>query len=654
MAHHPSRVQPGAADRPTACARVAALWCLVAAAAVATGQDWLPDTTGPVDHVAGRVLVVPVRANDDNPAVTLTLRLDDTRTVEARVYDVSRLDVAADRCEPSAWLAPPPTLVITPRARGARAAAGGVPTASVLVAEVPADAIGQSIWIERRRIDLRWLPDPELLAERLGVGTPEADDVQHPLASPLPRALREDEGLARLAAPARLDPARRWRATLMLRGLSRDAAAPAARALDAAALLIGDSAAPPAGPGEPAPDGAAAGPGVEADGPARFAVDTLASLQEDRWRVALLRLWEADEALSLAVRERLAGAAYFPTGVSGGGPGTAAPLWCADDASAAELLAAMVDPRASAASRASRARAWLAGQPVLLTWPIDDGPVAVGERRPVLGVLAPFAGGLVSATLPDGTRAAEPFAVERGLSVAAGLRVPLGPAVVPAGGAASGRTGADGAGVLPVTLAFGEATVRAEARGAALAVVPPGADLGPLRSAWTMSDFVADPQRTAARAGLPPPASWTRARLFAAPGSRGEPLQFSLYVECAAGGAAAAAAAVVPGGEADSVRVILDDGAGGGPRVVTVSRDGPVPERVVRSAEAERWAFVMALPSGADAGVGAGSGQVRLALDRTDACGRRTSWPHRVLPWQGTPGGAALSTAAWPDPSRPR
>ena len=40
-------------------------------------------------------------------------------------------------------------------------------------------------------------------------------------------------------------------------------------------------------------------------------------------------------------------------------------------------------------------------------------------------------------------------------------------------------------------------------------------------------------------------------------------------------------------------------------------------------------------------------GTVRIGLDRTDALGRRTSWPRPMLPWQREPGRVAIDTSAW-------
>ena len=40
-------------------------------------------------------------------------------------------------------------------------------------------------------------------------------------------------------------------------------------------------------------------------------------------------------------------------------------------------------------------------------------------------------------------------------------------------------------------------------------------------------------------------------------------------------------------------------------------------------------------------------GTLRIAIERTDSRGRRTSWPRPMLPWDSEPGRVALDTKAW-------
>jgi len=40
-------------------------------------------------------------------------------------------------------------------------------------------------------------------------------------------------------------------------------------------------------------------------------------------------------------------------------------------------------------------------------------------------------------------------------------------------------------------------------------------------------------------------------------------------------------------------------------------------------------------------------GRLRVGLTRTDATGRRTAWPRRLLPWDSEPGRLAVDLNAW-------
>ncbi|MFI4896745.1 MAG: hypothetical protein ACIARR_02850, partial [Phycisphaerales bacterium JB059] len=116
-----------------------------------------------------------------------------------------------------------------------------------------------------------------------------------------------------------------------------------------------------------------------------------------------------------------------------------------------------------------------------------------------------------------------------------------------------------------------------------------------------------------------------------------------LYVECLSPDTPSGLA---PAG--DLVRVWLGPFASP-TTVLSVTRDGRVqqdnaPDRWIDVGRApDRWVFDLDLPPEAIEP----DGVLRIAIERVDSAGERTSAPRRMLPWQREPGRLAIDTAAW-------
>lgn len=183
-------------------------------------------------------------------------------------------------------------------------------------------------------------------------------------------------------------------------------------------------------------------------------------------------------------------------------------------------------------------------------------------------------------------------------------------------------------------------------------VAPPGLDIGPLLAEWNMASWTAGIPRTPA-AVLPPPvgsvplaSDWlTAARLL-----RQDDGQWLLYVECACGPRAAADSDSLLGesltiwlGSADAPAAafqITPDG-----RMIDRRRPAtPAQVRINRSdPAAPGWIAWVPIP---DSAIDR-SGLLRIAIERTDARGVRSSWPRPVFPWQEQPGRLLLDLSAW-------
>lgn len=405
-----------------------------------------------------------------------------------------------------------------------------------------------------------------------------------PLGDSLPQRL-----LTLAAAEAR-SPVRRWRSLLLTQGLRP----PKPEAEDYAASRFDDS-----------------------------VLEALARQTEARWRIALALLWSADADLAERVKRRLAGAADF-------GQGVVAPAWPTSSEDLGSLLADLLTPRLEPERRAERAAAWLETLPDGAAWVIDDAGLRDAPSGRSIATLG-LANLTERTTLGWVTTAHDAHSPE--LASLASQEAKSFAAIAPPPVEAGTRP------VVPVTLNVGRwSTVRQVAMDR-LPAAPPGLRIPALVGDWTMSAWLAGEPDTI-MLGEP---EWATAGLLhrAADGSD----QWWLYLECRR-----------PPGERgrETVRVWL--GPTGRPSaVLRISSDGAaVDERAIDQGLGQRAAVQVAAHEGkwlASIPIPPHcvepDGTLRIAVERTDARGRRSAWPRPMLPWQPEPGRITADLGAW-------
>jgi len=292
-----------------------------------------------------------------------------------------------------------------------------------LVLELPADAAGQGVWIDGRRVDLNWLPSQSYLR---GITAP--DDWAPPLGT---EALGRP-GLSTFTEQARRDPFLRWRVRLLEDGLAPDASAE---------------------------EGA-----IDAHRFSDPVLESLAATLEARWRAVFAHLRAQDRELARLMRRRLALVCDM-------GWGLWAPVWDQSPAEIDALLDSLLDPEVGAAERRRAAYAWLEGQASAEAWVIDDAGLddADGLHRVVtLGMSNLGAGREVAWATPAGTPRIEDLTpVAPASTIRLGVATPIE--------ASAAR----------IVARLGRWSRVLEAMPAPLPAVPPGATIGPLALDWT-------------------------------------------------------------------------------------------------------------------------------------------------------------------------
>jgi hypothetical protein len=546
-----------------------------------------------VDAILGRTLVIPVSVSGPVDArAGVVARLEDGRRPECGLYWVcaaSGSEVTGWLPEAGAWSATRFNDERRPSERGFWA----------LVIDMPLDSVGQGVWVGDTRIVINWLPDPGSLEGGDEVWGP-------PLGAP-------SEGLLRMAQPQARSPLTRWRYHLITTGLRPDARAP----------LEQDISEPSAGAGDVFPD-----PVIEA----------LARQTESRWQVGLASLWLADPDLAHRLRRRLVAAVDF-------GGGVVAPAWPTDEDGLRTLLSDLTNSRLSAARKAERTLNWITSQPEAVAWVIDDAGLRDGVSSATVSTCG-IANLTERATLcwpsmgtwtgGDSLTPLESLGVAR-----------LG--VAPPGWDEPGARGPGRPRLLPITLHAGSWSTQCAVVQGKLPSAPPGVRLEPMALDWTMRSFLAGepgpemmPERPWATAALlyrdAPPLETARERGTAC---------WWVYVECR----------VPKGQEVSAERVRVWIGPTATPvSVVRISASGSVIDeragmqgrrgeivggKVVR--EEDRWVARVPLPDN----ITDPDGALRIAIERTDAAGRRSTFPRPQLPWQGEPGRILIDTSTW-------
>lgn len=537
-----------------------------------------------VDAIPGAFLVTPIEISGPfDPERLPRVRLEDGRTLSAEIHWIG---VAAGPTGQTAreWLDEPGVWATAPASAGVLPGEAGVWS---LVAQMPVDAVGQSIWIGSDRVELTWIPNAAGFGEAIQSERIGAERVWE---MPIDGAVLEAPGFSQLVAPERKSPARRWRAALIDRGLE-----------------------PHADPFTPGLEGLTERPNAFADP----VLEAYAVYQELRWAAGLALLWRDNPSLAEDLKAALVRTARFPGGVH-------APAWETRQVAMRTLLDALTDPYNNPDRRARAARAFLAAAPVAAAWIIDDTGVTTGvanlTQRPTLSWIEGDG---------DGGRT--------GLEVLAALESRIIP------GATAVR---DTSGAGSISAHAGEWSARLPVRVEPIQATPPGARLGPFLFDLDMQGALS--LGAPDRPGQP---WQTAALVYRdAAESSGDPAAgWAAYIECSRAPVELADRQRVPpetlrvwlgrrGGEAAAIRVSED----GSVLDESPTADGELAAQVEVTAEPDRWTVRMPIPRRAIEG-----DRLLIGLERADRFGRRTAWPRPMLPWQTEPGRAAIDLAAW-------
>lgn len=537
-----------------------------------------------LDAVSGSPLVLPVEDSLGRISARTRVTLDDGTPVPASLHRVLvhvSLPGPGDTA-PDEWMPVPgvwSSVKVDER--------GDVPTGvAVLLLDLPPEAEGQGLVIDGRRFAVNWIPGPS----RLPNAEPgsEVDPWRPAAASDAPGRTF----LLSAAVPEARNPLTRWRYRLLTTGLRPTA---------------GDE--------------------VKFEDPI---IETIARQNEDRWRVALSRLWAADQDLSWRLKQRLCAFANFPDG-------RAVPTWCTDHASLDRLLTDLLDPLLSPAQRMGKAEIWLTEQPQMVGWISDDGGVLDAARNVVaIGGVANLS---ARTTMAWGERSDSPGQPDllplKPWSVTE-VAVPLAPVM--------NETG-DHSVAVSIAVNAGKFSSELPVLPGRLPVTPPGLRLENFVPDWTL------PTWTGAEQVRVRPEWSTRALLYQVPSegnesATGSIARWELFVQCSR-------AASIGDESHECVRVFI--GPADKPRaVLRVAIDGQVvtegveaelaPTRTTEIARSpDRWSFRLLLPASAVEP----DGTIRLGVTRVDAALRRTTWPRASFPWQTSPARAAINTLSW-------
>ncbi|MBS0195822.1 MAG: hypothetical protein JSR77_03605 [Planctomycetes bacterium] len=509
-----------------------------------------------IDAFAGEPTVLPLPA--DTPPGVPQVRLDDG--VELRA---AQAFLSVTQAKPDAWLGPIGDWQASPS-----------PTPGalrVLIFTLPPQAKGQGIWINQTRHDVQWLLSPRDIA----------GDSPAAWQPTLPNfAAGNANALARLRDAAR-NPLDRWRVRLLLDGMAADV------------------------------------PPTRFDDPT---IESFALYIEQRWRVALARVYREDPAACLRFKQRLSALVEFSKT-------SILPAWPTDRPGLERLVNDLLGAKPGAVTL--RVEQFLAEQPQGVVWVADDCAVLAADSQPLPTIgIANLSGkdALARAALGEELPSTEltpiPAYAARLLTVAGGM--PQTPDATP-----------------KVSVALGKWTAATPVAAKPIPVEPPGLIVGPLLPDLSMQRWLA------AQVGAPAADRSLNALVFRPAADAEGRRRWSILIECH-----------TPPGEAPSAadRVSIYFGPPGAPNgylaidaTGRVSRDpresvieGPPIIIHVQRAE-DRWTCIIPLPDNAIER----KGLLRLGLTRRDCSGARASWPRPLLPWQEFPSRALLNLDAW-------
>ncbi len=484
-------------------------------------------------------------------------RLDDGRAVRAELRSIMvrpSTPLAMPNTGRTGWLAPMGEWLTT-----SETPEPGVPSGEFVIFTIPPGALGQGIWLGDRRLSVVWLPPSISLADQ---------DPAIPWGSPLGESVLQEPAIEAAAREEARNPFRRWRARLL------------------AGRLV---------PTDPIPDHTDA---IQPDQFEDESLEAIASQVEERWRVALARLWQADSGLAKAVRSRLV--AVLDTG------SVVVPAWPTDQASLDQLLHDLLDPGHTPRRRASLAREWLEAQPGAVAMVLDDAAGRDASGRPIpsvlLGNLSPVAKtGYVAReqTPPDDLTALPPFTARRTMPLQGGSESTADPQ-------------------MRLRASVAEWSTTLTTRALPIPARPPGLLFEPLQGDLTLRQFLGEER------GTPPTTTGVAVSLIRTPSdaplTRHPADGWQIFAEFSA-----ASGPVVP-----SLRIWTGPSGKAAPTLTLIrpeSGSGVVRAELPRSA--------------------ASGDQLLLGIEFTDAAGEHYAWPRAMTPWQFEPGRIAIDLAAW-------
>lgn len=615
-------------------------------------RDPLTELLPRIDAITGRpiAVIVPMSVlhsvKKSGRQNAFTVLLDDGTKLRYRAYELTiaeqslAYEAAAqkdfDVARLARWLGPKWTWSVsevdTAKLQTAKSQDAADSTkVALLVIEAPLASSSPAIWIGNSRVPLQWLISPTTLLATSPELSPTSPDAPNPWEPTLPIRASGSPVTRAMMSHEASNPLTRWRVRLVLDGLSP---MPLDAALDAETS------------GEQLP--------VFSD----EALELLASQYEDRWQVALGKLYLQDKELARTVRQRLGSFVMIDNRLP-------VPAWEQNLATLEQLLDDLLNPSLTPSRRADFARAFLKEQPEGVAWITDDGGLLVKQerkdasddtpstRRPWATVaLANCTNepktGTITTRDPEAP-AAEPVTIPpNGVIRVTTPLLALGQDMINLG--ASGRAvGLAGAGDLDVTIGTWDS--RLAILDGPLPAQPPGLATGPFQPDMNMQEWIAGSETESDPA-------WATAALLqrvATPQPGDLPHRaWELFIESKTNST-----------ETDNDTITLYVGSPGAPTAAwRISRDGTITslQKNEQAAKAElasvneaqvdkakvesfpdRWTARITLPPGSIEE----DGLIRLGLFRIDPRGVRSSWPRALTPWQTEPSRAAVDTTKW-------
>lgn len=346
------------------------------------------------------------------------------------------------------------------------------------------------------------------------------------------------------------------------------------------------------------------------------AIETMAEQAEWRWRLALDRVSDADPFLGAELLDRLTSVAEFE-------PGVTVPIWPVDDAALTSLRSSLLDDRATDAQIIERTKAALLSAPSSTAWVIDDA----GWVQPSTGRTVSLVGIVERTGKPGLARTSAAGGATGPMATLPAFGVTRNTVLTPsfASGQAFSQT-------IATTSVVGRDDTDLPLLPLGLPIETPGFRLGPGLAPWTLSSWTAMAPR-------PAPG---RLSFYALLHRRaGERDGWQLHVECPVpAGADPGMLRVHLGPSNEPIAILRIDPAG----LQQDQLNAPLErDHVSIREEPGLWVATVNIPENA---IEQG-GILRLAIERFNDAGERATWPRPVMPWQQTPGRAALDCGAW-------